>query len=52
MEKEVTFVYGVTVKTAPSVASGSGGLKTVNAEVVAVMEIDTYASCRNCNGKV
>ena len=34
------------------VATGTGGLKTVNAEVVAVMGIDTYASCRNCNGKV
>ena len=31
---------------------GAGGVIKINAEVVAVLNIETYISCRNCNGKV
>ena len=31
---------------------GSGGITVMKAEIIAVIKIEAYASCRNCNGKV
>ena len=31
---------------------GAGGIIKINAELVAVLNTETYISCRNCNGKV
>ena len=32
--------------------NGNGGAEVVKADIVAVIGIDSYKSCRNCNAKV
>ena len=35
-----------------STFDGSGGITVVQAEIVAVLKVETYIGCRNCNSKV
>ena len=35
-----------------STFDGSGGITVIQAEIVAVLRVETYIGCRNCNSKV
>ena len=35
-----------------STFDGSGGIAVVQAEIVAVLKVETYIGCRNCNSKI